>query len=123
MSEGKILTEVLDLLAVNAYVAWSNVLSGCNSNAQNHYFEQMENPENGDLVLEITSMGRAESIDRIGRLISTQRVPIAGWEDEDEPAPTEQTWTIKTLDGREFTWSNANFIVIPEDSFEHKGRL
>ena len=114
--------EVLELLAVNAKVAWTNTLSGCNSKAQDYYFEQMKSPSVGDLVLETSSIGRVPAIDRIGHLQSIQDVPFKDWEDE-EPAPLERTWTIKTFDGRQFTWSNADFIVIPEDAFNHKGAI
>lgn len=118
------INDLVELLAVSAYVAWSNVLSGSNSPQQDSYFKKMQSPVVGDLVLETTSIGRMDAIDRVGRLLSVQResMKIDDWP-EDEETPTEKTWTIETFDDREFTWRNASFIIIPESEFEHKGRI
>ena len=112
----------LELLAAAAYVAWNNVLSGCNSPDQNHYYERMGSPVVGDLVLETTSF-RGSASDRIGRLKSITREPYPDWGDEDEPAQTREIWLIETLDGREFRWENCKFIAIPETPFNHQGKL
>lgn len=126
MKENYNFEDVVELLAISAYVAWSNVLSGSNSAAQHNYFERMRHPTVGELVLEITTHRRVKAIDRIGRLISVTREPYdyPDWNvSEDGPIPTREIWTIKTLDGREFRWENCDFIVIPEDPFNHPGKL
>ena len=116
------LKELLDLLAASAYVAWSNTLCGDPSQVQKAYYERMRKPEIGDLVLEVTTFRRASSSDKIGRLLSIEDEPYPDWED-DEPAPTRKVWTIKTLDGRECRWENCDFIVIPEDPFQHQAKI
>jgi len=115
---------LLELLAINAYVAYRNTLIGNPSTATKRYYERVSNPKPGDLVLEITNRG-ARVIDRIGRLLSVgvENPPPeeVSEDDYDEaewgrpwPPYQERTWRIETLDGREFRWWNANFIVIPE---------
>lgn len=115
--------EVLELLAVSANIAWTNTLCGRQSPAQDYYFEQMKSPVVGDLVLETSSIGNADAIDRLGRLLSITREPMKNWDPDDDDPPLETIWTIETFDGRKFAWSNADFIVVPEDAFKHKGRL
>lgn len=115
---------VLKLLAISAHQAYRNVLSGNQSPAQRAYFKRVTSPEAGDLVLEVTNW-RAPVIDRIGRLKSVQMEnpppEVLSKDDYDEeewgrpyPPYQEKVWRLETLDGREFQWWNANFIVIPE---------
>jgi len=101
--------ELLDIIAARSYVAWRNTLSGSQSTDQKRYFERMNNPEVGDLVLEITNF-KAPSIDRIGRLL------------EIGPDKFGLAYVIETFDGREFRWSNSDFIVIPETPFHHQAK-
>lgn len=119
------INDVVELLAVSAYVAWVNTI-GSSTPAQRHYFERMMSPVLGDLILEITTRGRARAIDRIGRLISVTQEPYdyPDWDvSEDGPIPTRDVWIIETLDNRKFHWENCDFIVIPEDAFNHPGRI
>ena len=116
------LTDLLELIASSAYIAYSHTLNGAGIPAHIRYFERMRHPEVGDLVLESTTMSRASAIDRIGRLKAITLEPLEGWDDIDEPTPNEKVWTITTMDGREFKWRNADFIVIPEDPFKHQGK-
>jgi len=75
--------------------------------------------------LEITNQS-TRPIDRVGRLVSVGMEPpppeVLSKEDYDEegwgkpyPPYQEKVWRIRTLDGREFRWWNANFIVIPSE--------
>lgn len=105
-------TTALELLAINAYIAWHNTISGTQSSLQQQYYVRMHKPVVGDLVLEITTFSRYPAIDRIGRLIS-----IAEGVDA-----YSTVYTIETLDGRMYKWENSDFIVIPEDEFNHQGK-
>lgn len=71
-----------------------------------HYSKRMREPEPGDLVVEVTNWSE-DPIDRIGRLLSVDG----------------DTYRIKTMDERELSWSNSEFMVIPEDAFDHPGSL
>jgi hypothetical protein len=117
--------KALELLTHATYWAYSLSL-GTLDGARKDYFTRMSNPEVGDLVMEITNFG-AKPIDRIGRLISADQEPPpyldeATYDEEEWEGPwppyLEKVWRIKTLDGREFYWTNARFIVIPEDDFK-----
>ena len=115
---------LLELIAINAYTAYRNTLIGNPPPAIKRYSERIRNPEPGDLVLEITNPG-ARAVDRIGRLksvgmenpppeeVSKADYDVAEW-GRPYPPYEERIWRIETLDGREFRWWNANFIVIPE---------
>jgi hypothetical protein len=116
------INNLLKLVAAAAYAAYSNTLCGNPSPNQEAYYKRMSNPEVGDLVLEISRLRGPKVIDSIGRLISITNEPFPDWED-DEPVPKRDVWTIKTLDDREFRWENCNFIVIPEDPYNHQGKI
>lgn len=115
---------LLELLAISVMFAYRNTLVGNPAPAIKRYRERMSNPEPGDLVLEVTNWG-APAVDRIGRLksmgmenpppevVSEDNYDEAEW-GRPYPPYQEQVWRIETLDGREFRWWNANFIVIPE---------
>ena len=116
--------EILDSLAASAYIAYTNTLCGNQSLVARAYYERATGPRPGDLVLEITNW-KAHILNRIGRLISVgmenpppETLDPATYNEEDwgKPYPPyqEKVWRIRTLDGREFRWWNANFIVIPE---------
>ena len=112
--------DVYKLLACSAYRAYTNVLSGNNSQKQNEYYERYSKPIVGDMVLENSSFGRVESyFESIGRLkaISLEERQIDDWP-EDEEKPTERVYCIELLDGSEYRWTNASFIKIPEEFFD-----
>jgi len=89
-------------------------------------FEELRNPQAGDLVMETTThlMGKRDPLEGIGRLVSVSREPIytpkewkeAGGKDG-APVPTERVWTIALVfdDGRLFRWRNAEFIKVKAD--------
>lgn len=122
---------ILECLAASAYIAWVNTISGYHVPAAKFYCERMHDPQPGDLVLEVTNW-KARPLDRIGRLISVgmenpppevvdpQTYDESEWE-RPYPPYQEKIWRIRTLDGREYRWWNADFIVIPEDPFRHQG--
>lgn len=121
------LEQVAELLAISAYIAWTNTLcSGRPPNVQ-MYYERMGKPNVGDLVVETTTSKRGVSaLDRVGRLISVREETkeVEGWDiSVDGPYPTYLVYTIETLDGREFGWTNCNFVVIPEDPFNHQAKV
>ena len=88
------------------------------------WMQRTIHPQVGDLVLEISNP-KALAIDRIGRLIShKEEDPIQLKKDYDEaawgrpyPPYLEDTYRIRTVDGREVKWTNAEFMRIPEREF------
>jgi len=115
------INSLLEVLASTAYISYTNCLFGSCPEFLHKYYERISNPEIGDLVLEISSVKRVPAINRIGELISIKPEPYPDWEDEDEPAPERNIWTIKCLDKNIFRWENCSFISIPEDSFKPFG--
>jgi len=118
--------EVMRALASSAYRAY---MFSCVSQAPLavEYMNRVTNPNVGDLVMEVSNFG-ADAINRIGRLISArpENPPVSQVDPEtyDEsawgrpyPPYMEMTHRIRTLDGREFAWTNARFIAIPEVAF------
>lgn len=112
--------ELLRLLGISAYIAWRNTCCGNPSPLQERYWHRMNNPIPGDLVVETTTLTRGHPPNGIGRLLSVAPEPYPDWDDEDEeePIPTRDIWTIETLDGRQVRWENCHFIKIPEDAYD-----
>jgi len=119
-----IIDELLKVCAACGLQAYQNSLVGSPCPAVRAYYQRVTKPRPGDMVLEITNQA-APLIDRIGRLISveTENPPpeVLSEEDYDEgewgrpyPPYQERVWRIRTLDGREFRWWNANFIMLPD---------
>jgi len=77
----------------------------------------------GDLIVEISTiwMQQRSDLDGLGYLIRIEQEPVdfgpraEPWDEKEEgqPHPTERCTYIKTLDGREFRWTNASFIAAP----------
>jgi hypothetical protein len=132
----QVIDELLKVCAACGLQAYRNCLVGNAAPAVRDYFQRVTSPRPGDMVLEISNRS-APPIDRIGRLISVgmENPPpeVLSEEDYDEeewgrPYPPYQekwniqeeqrikrmVWRIRTLDGRECRWQNANFIVIPD---------
>lgn len=85
----------------NALVATGRQLWSCSHNntpAAHRIFEWMRAIATGNLVLEVTSP-RALSLDRVGTLVKIT---------------SSHEYTIRTFDGREHTWENAEFVRIPQ---------
>ena len=119
-----IIDELLKVCIACGYQAYKNSLVGNQAPVVRDYYQRVTALRPGDMVLEITNRS-ARPIDRIGRLISVgmENPPpeVLSEEDYDEeewgkpyPPYQEMVWRIRTLDGREFRWWNANFIVIPD---------
>jgi len=69
-----------------------------------------------DLVL-ICSVGRnVPPIDRIGWLVSVEDQPSREPEEGEERPPTFRYWTIETLDGRLFKWTNVQVLRVIKES-------
>lgn len=120
----KLCTTTLDLLAISAYTAWRNTITGRQSPDQQQYYNRMHNPIIGDLVLEITTFHSHPAIDRIGRLVSVTDEPYPTWANDGECHVRFGTvHTIETLDSRMYKWENCDFVVIPEDVYNHQGKL
>jgi hypothetical protein len=93
---------LITFLVANAYSNYSaSIMSNPLSEKR---FDYHKNPKLGDLVMEISTIGsRYCDRDRIGYLKD-----FDGW----------SAYEIETLDGRTFTWDNANMIRIPQEPFE-----
>lgn len=120
----EVIDKLLTMCIACGYQAYRNSLVGNPCPAVRDYFQRVTSPRPGDMVLEITNRS-APPLDRVGRLISVgmENPPpeVLSEEDYDEeewgrpyPPYQEKVWRIRTLDGREFRWWNADFIVIPE---------
>ena len=109
------LERMVRLIATSAHSAYRNVLSGGNSKAQQHYFDTVGEPQVGDCVVEISSLGwklreGKSLIDQVGELKSIVGGKYGKYE-------------IETLDGRTVTWDNAEFIVVPDNSYSGRWTL
>lgn len=96
------------------YSAYRATLIGNPCQVTLKYYERTSAPVPGDLVIETSTIWRSRGttdLDAIGILDRVVREPIPDWGEENGPAPTEKVWHIKTLDGRDFRWTNANFIA------------
>jgi len=74
----------------------------------------------GDFVFENTSPPdeTIPSINKVGwlqRIAHEPRFSNDEWKEmaEGRPCPTERAYYIRTLDGREFRWTNAQMIALP----------
>lgn len=112
------------LLGVVGYELWKAHLVGNSCPSNTRRFNRMRVPRTGDLVLETSSallwmLGIRQSDwhvaeNGVGYLLREAREAIPNWDEAElgEPAPTEKIWYIRTLDGRELRWTNADFIAI-----------
>lgn len=81
--------------------------------------------ETGKLIMEQTTfrMKGRSPLDALGTLLRITQEPVVFsdpdfvWDEKEEgqPHPTEKCTYIKTLDGREFRWTNARFIAVPDE--------
>ena len=69
-------------------------------------FQWMRSIAPGQLVLEITSRPRREpALDRVGVLVAIT---------------SSHEFTIRTIDGRELRWENADFVRIPQSAADNQ---
>lgn len=112
-------SELLRLLEINAYGVYLNTLVGSPAPRVAALFERLTNPQIGDMVLEITTIGYVPPYgNRLGRLVRQEDEPVYSPEGEgvteEDLLITEKITYIQTMDGREFRWRNADFIVVAE---------
>jgi len=112
----------LKLLSATTYAAYSVALE-THSISRHSWFKTFIP---GQLVMEISTIHHRDRDQfRFGYLISEGRVPLyteEEWEQiddkcEGEQRPTEKGYKIKLLTtGQEYTWTNAMFIRVPEET-------
>lgn len=122
-------TEELEKLArdtaLSIYNSYRNVLVGTAPQCVHDLYARFRDVRPGDLVLETTAflMPGRSALDGLGYLLRETWEPVVFsdpdfvWDEkaEGKPHPTERCYYIRTLDGREFRWTNASFISAPTD--------
>lgn len=119
------LASIARLIGTSVYNAHGAVLVGNPARVTEALYERMKDVRIGDWVVEQTTilMPNRSALDAVGRLIKiTQEKVDFGdpnfvWDgaEEGRPHPTETCTYIRTLDGREFRWTNASFISVPTE--------
>lgn len=116
---------LLRLVAINAYVAYSNTLVGNAAPAIHAQFLRTKDPQVGDVVLETSTVWQKSrhveetptQFPQLGVLLRVAQEPYPyepGDYEDGEPIPTEKVWYIRPLDGSvpEYRWTNAIFIRV-----------
>lgn len=120
--------EELEKLATSirrfADAAYGATLVGRAPDCTIDFNRRMRAPQIGDLVIETSTVYRSRGttdIDAVGYLeeVAREKVifdddPDFVWDEtvEGQPHPTEPVTYIRTLDGRRFRWTNANFVAL-----------
>jgi hypothetical protein len=120
-------------IATMAYNASGNVLVGHGPPCVFELSDRFRDVRVGDLVVETTTAlmdGRKgpkyhrPALDAVGYLLRITWEPIVFtgdpdfvWDEkvEGRPHPKEECVYIRTLDGREFRWTNASFVSAPTE--------
>jgi hypothetical protein len=99
---------LLAMLEATAIDLWRATLAATSTETGKRLFARMRNPEVGDTVIETTTYRRITK-DRMGfgTLIAKS---------DGDNCATE--WVIRTPDGQEAKWVNADIIAIPCGSFD-----
>lgn len=113
------LARIICRVTDNAYGA---SLVGNAAAATRALYDDLNDIRPGRMVVEITSLGMRSYLDNLGTLLRVTDEPVVFsdpnfiWDEKEEgrPHPTEKCTYIKTLDGREFRWTNARFIAVPD---------
>lgn len=97
--------------------AWALALGGTERCLKT--YEHMANPQPGDFVMEQSTalMPSRPALDGVGELlrVTEENRTVAEWDIEsDGPIPKERVFYIKTFDGREYRWTNASFVKVPD---------
>jgi hypothetical protein len=92
-------TEMVRLLALNAYIVYRCCMVGSPSPSVRRLYERITHPRIGDLVLEVSRLGY-EPADQLG------------WLQEVHERREGISYTITTLDMRPVTWVNAQMIGV-----------
>lgn len=97
--------DVVKLLALNAYAAWSSALRAAHSPGGSARYERLAHPQPGDLVLEttrgVTTLMR-DTWDEHGRALGWMHPPQNAGDD----------CVVEALDGTITNWSNARFVAV-----------
>ncbi len=120
------LEDIARAIGVASYLAHTAIIGAQHKNARDLY-ERMKDIRIGDIVVEITTIlmsvagkHHRPALDAVGHLVKITQEKIVFsdpdfvWNEEEEgkPHPTETCTYIRTLDGREFKWTNASFISV-----------
>lgn len=115
-------TAILELTAYNLFLS---ALMNPSDKAHQSLFDRMRNPQPGDLVVERSTIGFAHGNGtRCGVLLRKVQEPMhtaEAWKEaggaDGEKIPEWTAWYIRLVfdDGREFRWTNADFIAIPQE--------
>ncbi len=122
---------VLDLeklarqIATAMYNASSSVLVGNAPQCVHDLSARFRDIQPGDLVVERTTclMAGRPALDAVGYFLRSAEEPFNisypefEWDEkvEGKPMPKETVYYIRTLDGREFRWHNADFMSAPTE--------
>ncbi len=120
------LEDIARAMGISAYLAHGALLYGNPTPNTEQLLARMRDIRPGDWVVEETTIlmsvsGRRPALDAVGRLIKITREnvvfgdPDFVWDEaiEGTPHPTETCTYIRTLDDREFRWTNASFVSVP----------
>jgi hypothetical protein len=92
-----------DILVATGWRLWSTTHN--NTPAAQIVYRWMRAVAPGHFVLEVTSAQGRQAIDRVGELVSI----TSGHE-----------YTLRTIDGRELRWENADFVRIPRGEADNR---
>lgn len=119
------LEKLARLIAIGTYNAYSHTLVGYGAPRIFELSDRLQDIQIGDLIVEITTclMPLRPALDAVGVLLRITQEPVDFgdpdfvWNEEEEgrPHPTEKCTYIRTLDGREFRWTNASFVSVPAE--------
>ena len=102
------------LLREQVYRVWDLAVLNARNPTALQRFEAMQDVVPGKIVCE-TSLRVGDPRNSIGLLLEVGQQPRPDWDEaEDGPNLGERYWLIRTLDGRDFRWTNAMFVVVPE---------
>ena len=129
LSESEALSDpvqaIVRLLELSVIKIWSSVLTGNQCENVRKTYEDMGNPQPGDLVIEMSTVYRRTMQDKsprsicgIGYLESVTFEPycsIEKWREDgnEDDVPKERVFNLTLLDGRKFRWVNAMFLKVP----------
>lgn len=116
------------LIACAGYAAYRNAMVGNPAPRVADYLARVDNPQPGDLVLEVTTIHRVPwKHAGLGWLLRIAREPVwtpETWAEEegDRPyseCPTQKVWYIDPLDPNvketPYRWEDAEFVTIPNE--------
>lgn len=139
LEERRLFSQLLRMVAINAYAAWTNTLVGNPAPAVKEQFERTTNPQPGDVVLETSTVwtwakhsdeAPRDQYPALGVLLRVVQEPIVTAEQLSklhaegdhyvragetlDEIPKERVTYIRPLDGSvpEYRWTNASFIRV-----------